>query len=368
MNSNAYNEELKRAASQMIADDGFIIAQYPKIINGDGIASLAALPFLSLYCHEANECLGGNIIEFSKESTVKDLRNGLKLSGERFNKALAAISSIDDEQDRVFRGKSIFKWLLLVGSIKYNNLGVYVSPDNRIVFNTHLGGYYLRKTNLGIEEQSQKAFQIGYILGSSAVTLYSHSIVFQKHFETVTTSVGKYGYIDFNTNSKDKPFSVLREKDLALYLLYLTSMIGAHQFFFKDCFPANSSWRFRQSYIMGHFVWQGLHIILKHYSAKGVASELNLSELETIVNDGRYLFPSKLRNCMMHYGFIDRKGPVIDENKYNPDILLFGLIETIYDEMDAITYMEKLNQYFDEAGRYLNKLFNIDKTKVKWDL
>ena len=28
MNSNAYNEELKRAALQMIADDGFIIAQH----------------------------------------------------------------------------------------------------------------------------------------------------------------------------------------------------------------------------------------------------------------------------------------------------------------------------------------------------
>ena len=368
MNSNAYDEELNRAALQLIADDGFIIAQYPKITNGDGIASLAALPFLSLYCHEANECLGGNIIEFSKESTVKDLRNGLKLSGEKFNKALDAISAIDAEQDRVFRDKLRFKWLPLVGSIKYNNLGVYISPDNRIVFNTHLGGYYLRKTNLEIEEQSQKAFQIGYILGSSAATLYSQSVIFQKRFETAAKPVGKYGYIDFNTNSSDKPFSVLHEKNLALYLLYLASMVGAHQFFFNDCYSANSSWRFRQSYIMGHFVWQGLHIILKHYSAKGVVSELNLSKLETIVNDGRYLFPSKLRNCMMHYGFIDKKGPVIDENKYNPDILLFGLIETIYDEMDAITYLKKLNQYFDEVGRYLNMLFNIDKTMVKWDL
>ena len=160
----------------------------------------------------------------------------------------------------------------------------------------------------------------------------------------------------------------MREKKLALYLLYLASMVGAHQFFFKDCFPTNSSWKFRQSYIMGHFVWQGLHIILNHYSAKGGVSELNLSELKTIVNNGRYLFPSKLRNCMMHYGFIGKDGPVIDESNYNPDILLFGLIETIYDGMDAITYMEKLDQYFDDVGRYLNKFFNIDNTMVKWDL
>jgi hypothetical protein len=71
---------------------------------------------------------------------------------------------------------------------------------------------------------------------------------------------------------------------------------------------------------------------------------------------------------MFHYEFIKGEEYSIKEEKYRPDILLFGLVETVFDGMTAKDYFIELRNYMDEVESYLKAWFNFDQSNINWDL
>ena len=76
----------------------------------------------------------------------------------------------------------------------------------------------------------------------------------------------------------------------------------------------------------------------------------------------------KVRYRKNSYDFYNGEEYSIKEENYRPDILLFGLVETVFDGMTAQDYFVELRNYMDEVESYLKEWFNFDKSIINWDL
>ena len=82
-----YGEKLKKASEQMIVRDGQIISSCLLDVPYKEIVSLLLLPYVGLYCKEAEEFLGRRVINSDVESQITDLRNSIKIFCEKYNKS-----------------------------------------------------------------------------------------------------------------------------------------------------------------------------------------------------------------------------------------------------------------------------------------
>ena len=69
-----YGEKLKKSSERMIIHDGQTISSCLLNIPYKEIVSLLLLPYVGLYCKEAEEFLGRKVIDSNVESQITDLR------------------------------------------------------------------------------------------------------------------------------------------------------------------------------------------------------------------------------------------------------------------------------------------------------
>lgn len=122
----------------------------------------------------------------------------------------------------------------------------------------------------------------------------------------------------------------------------------------------------RIEYIVAHYAWQGLRKIKQHFDSSN--SNLFSDDVSILLENGKKLFPSNFRNCMMHYDLCYDGVPAISKEYYNEKLKFFGLVESCFDGKSSSCFFDELRLYIQELETYLMSWFHVDPQKIKWDL
>lgn len=360
-----YGEKLKKASEQMIVRDGQIISSCLLDVPYKEIVSLLLLPYVGLYCKEAEEFLGRRVINSDVESQITDLRNSIKIFCEKYNKSEKQFILTDDKQDEYF--KDLLRFDFTKDMNIHYNLGIYFNGDHHVIGNTQLINFYLNSASLDGMNEKQNAFEIGYSLGVSITRILM--LLKQKPKKKALENIADFsiGYIDCNSNTTNAPFVYQDNKGLNLLLLHMLGLFGTCKYVIRNILDDKNTWVYRSEYIIYHNIWNGLRIVQAHFE-QGKTSIIDPQLLSKLVGAGRVFFPSSYRNCMMHYGLVYGDEACIKEEYYRPDIPLYGLVESCFDGKSAEDYYSGLRRYMDEVEEYLNGWFSFDPSRIQWDL
>ena len=354
---------LRECSEKLIKTDRITILQLINMGKNDGIFLLSLIPYFALYCRSVQEFTGNTIIEDEIDRQIYDLRNGLKLNSEKYNKVRKIALDIDNQQDKYFRSKLRFKITQKL-NIHYN-LGIYVNSGGQIIGNTQMLNYYLMLPALNNKDPRKRAYKIGKILGQKIFELntgFNNPKDFSLYFPQ--KSIPPYGYIDINTNTRNSFFAHPENKDINLIILHMLSAVGFSEHVLFNVLPFDNPWLCRTRYIVAHYVWTGLKKLIRHYQN----NDSNIFPLEKatyLFDKGQYYFPSDFRNCMMHYDFINNNVSAIKESCFRKDILFFGLTESCFNGLSTVEFYSQLKDYLHELEEYLSSWFIVDLNKIK---
>lgn len=328
------------------------------------IIGMVLLPYLALFFKEAQEQFSTCVIDKDLDEQLHDLRNSIKLLSGKYNKTETIFLEMDSQQDQFFKDLLTFDFTKEL-NIHYN-LGVYFDDKDNVVGDTQLLNLYLNSAFKDGKIQNDTAYNLGFSFGRSL------SLIRMKTHQKETASIKelesiKLGYIDFNTNVMDSVFVYNVNKGLNLFILHMLSMMGMSKYILQRMLATNNTWRLRCEYITAHNIWSGLRIISEHFKQNGY-EEIDVRIFNDLVEKGRGFFPSTFRNAMFHYELIKGEDYCIKEEYFRPDILLFGLVETVFDGKTAQDYFAELRDYMDEVESCLKEWFNFDYSTINWDL
>ncbi len=359
-----YKDTIVRKSKELIIKDGETIIQYALSVSKNGMTQLSLIPYMALFCRSAQEFIGSNYIPDDVDKQIKDLRNGLKLYAGKYNKGKKETLRIDEKQDREFRDELRFS-IMRKWNIHYN-LGVYFDMEGHIIGNTQNLNYYFDIPEININDKRERAFVIGKMLGEKIGTIINDLGGTINSLGTNTVNDSMCGYIDLNTNRKNRFFNKTFDKEINLIMLHLLSSIGFVEHVLLETLPSNDQWLMRVEYVAAHHTWLGLKKIKQHFAEEDKYS-LN-SDVSLLVDKGAYLFPSEFRNCMMHYDLCDKNGePTILEEKFDESIPFCGLVESCFSGKQWNSFFNELRNYIAELEEYLLTWFSVDKNKIKWD-
>lgn len=359
-----YKEMMIKKSKELILKDGETIIQYVLVASKNGMIQLSLIPYIALFCRSAQEFIGSNYIPDDVDKQINDLRNGLKLYSGKYNKGKKETLRIDEKQDTEFRSKLRFS-IMKKWNIHYN-LGVYFDKDGHIVGNTQNINYFFDIPEININDKQKRAFAIGKMLGEKTGALINELGGTINDFEIKELESSMYGYIDLNTNRKNKFFNKTFDKEINLIMLHLLSSIGFAEHILRESLPKNNQWLMRVEYVVAHYTWLSLKKIKQHFEGADKYSLNN--DLSLLVDKGAHLFPSEFRNCMMHYDLCDKNGePTILEEKFDESIPFLGLVESCFLGKKWDSFFYELRNYIAELEEYLLTWFSVDKNKIKWD-
>ena len=361
---NNYESKLKKCTELLITNDSKTISSLMLASKKPSIISMVLLPYLALFLKEAQEHFSTRVIDKEFDEQLDDLRNSIKLLSEKYNKTETKFLEIDFQQDQHFKDLLTFDFTKEL-NIHYN-LGVYFDNNGNVVGDTQLLNLYLYSAFKDGKIQKDTTYKLGVSFGKSL------SLIRMKTHQKKTASIKelesiKLGYIDFNTNVMDSVFVYNLNKGLNLFILHMLSMIGMSKYIIQRMLATNNTWRLRCEYITAHNIWSGLRIISEHFKQNSYEG-IDVSLFNDLVEKGRNFFPSAFRNAMFHYELIKGNDYCIKEENYRSDILLFGLVETVFDGKTAQDYYAELREYLDEVERCLKVWFNFDQSAINWDL
>ena len=360
-----YGEKLKKSSERMIIHDGQTISSCLLNIPYKEIVSLLLLPYVGLYCKEAEEFLGRRVIDSNVESQITDLRNSIKIFCEKYNKSEKQFILTDDKQDEYF--KDLLRFDFTRDMDIHYNLGIYFDGDGHVIGNTQLINFHLNSASLDGMNEKQNAYDMGYSIGVSVTRILM--LLKQKPRKKVLDNIADFsiGYIDCNSNTVNAPFMYQDNKGLNLLLLHMLGLFGTCKYVIRNILDDKNTWVYRCEYVIYHNIWNGLRIIQAHFE-QSKSSVTDPQSLSKLVEDGRVFFPSLYRNCMMHYGLISGDEACIKEEYYRPDIPLYGLVESCFYGKTAEDYYKDLRRYMDEVEEFLNGWFSFDSSRIRWDL
>lgn len=361
---NKYFKKLKKCSKQLIISDGEIISQLSLYSQNKVILSMLLLPYIALYCREAQLCLKIDVLDTEFDKQIIDLRNAIKLICGKYNKTEKSFLELDLQQDHVFKDMISNEYLKSLNLHK--NIGVYFDGDGHVVGDTQLICFYLNTADKSDLEQKIKSYKLGENIGR----LLSHiNLSVGQNYKPCYYQFEKIpiGYIDYNTNVENNLFRNKEYKGLNLIMLHMLGMLGTNKYILQRICPCDNVWEFRNEYIIAHNIWTGLKTIKEHFNIDK-STDIDFTLIKKLVNEGQILFPSSFRNSMMHYDLIHDGQPCISEDLYRSDVMLYGLVETNFDGKNAQEYLKELRSYMTEIEDYLNSWFIINKSCINWDL
>lgn len=354
-------EELSKRARELIFHDGLVLLKLVQEIQ-DGFFCLSWIPFAALYCKSAKELLDLSTTNKEIEQEVNDIRNGIKIFTEKFRKSKKMAVESDFHQDRLFSRTNLFYY-----ERRYYNLGIYFTEDRKVIGNTHLMDYYLNnKESEDLQELEKRAFYLGKGLASEiAIILENLNSYYRCDFNKIEiNSLPKIGYIDFNTNHDVVGFNELYTKDFNLILLHMLSAVGFINNVLIPVFKNKNIWALRILYITVHNTIQAL----KKNKHRILVEGMNSNELDDILNHSKEILSSSFRNCMMHYGLVDKNNcATVLKEFYNIKVPYYGLIESCFNEVGFMEYFSKLENFSRCIEKYLQSLLLIDDTNICFD-
>ncbi len=363
----SYKDLLKKCSKQLIEEDGKTLNNIVLSVCNDGMILLALLPYFALYCRSVQEFFGETIIESDVDKQINDLRNGLKIFSGKFSKGSEAALNSDKHQNKIFKDMLRFEFMKSL-NVHYN-LGVYIDAKGHIIGDTQILDYFLNCPSTCIDDQKIQAYTIGNILGYKMRYILNDLC----GVKIISTEVKihnslKYGYMDMNTNIKCDFFAKQVAKELNLIILHILSSIGFVEHVLIPMLPNGNLWALRIEYIAAHYAWSGLKKVKQHYDNNGQETSILTDNIDKMIDNGAFLFPSSFRNCMMHYDLCNKENVVILEKYYDDKIPLYGLVESCFVGKSYEDFSLELKHYVKRLEEYLLSWFQIDINKVKWDL
>lgn len=329
----------------------------------DSIFGVCIIPYMALFCRSYQEYAGIELINPEVDSEIYDIRNSIKIYGERYGRNIKRFITLDEEQDDKFKNELKFDFLKNMNI--HFNLGMFFTEDKKLIGNTQLIESMLGLQGLSEQEQHQKCFSLGYhlasVIGSVSEGLESFLSVPQI---TIKGQFPKFLYDDINTNKNDI-FNINFEKDENLFLLHILSNINFVKYVLCPLFEKNNLWIFRVKYISIYHAYKGI-VRMKSYMKSNRAEKLSLwKDADYIIEEGKNMFVSKFRNCMMHYNLNGDNKFSIAERKFSWDKPFFGLIEECFEGMAYGDYIERLEKLGDKIEEFITMQFDFEGIHLK---
>lgn len=289
----------------------------------DSIFCMRIIPYMALFCRSFQEYTEIELISPEVDAEIYDLRNSIKIYGERYGKNIKRFMTVDEEQDDEYKSQLKFDFLKNMNA--HYNLGMYFTEDKKIIGNTHLIESMLKLHGLSEEEQAQKCFSLGThlasVIGSVSSGLESSLPVPQI---TVEGQVPKFLYDDINTNSNDF-FNPNLEKNENLFLLHMLSNINFVKYVLCPLLAKDNLWLFRIKYITIYHAYMGI-VKIKGYMKNNGSERVDLwTDTDCIIEEGGIIFVSKFRNCMMHYNLNRDNKFSVSQNNFSWDKPFFWI-------------------------------------------
>lgn len=327
------------------------------------IFNLAFLPYYALFCQSFfDHCdLNDASVTFTQESAIKisDVRAALKLFHDGYKSNERKILSVDDIQDAEFKAQLRFPWLGRF-NIHYN-LGIYLDEKQHIISNTQYDTFVFQDRHCSNGSAGKDvAFNFGKGLGEVVGLVYA---ALAKVLPQINPSVRQVNiplyYKDFNTNRNFDLYPHLENgKEITLRILHLLSAINFVRFVIRAMIPVENPWQLRIKYITLYYVWKSIEKIESTFK-----NEVRLHSLLDSI-DGSSLLNAAFRSCMTHYGLSNKGQCAIKDECFDPNIPLFGLVESCYG-MSYLALNSKIDAAIDSISDTLADRLPFDFSGLK---
>lgn len=327
------------------------------------VFSMEVLPFYALFCRAFQEYCGVDFMKGNISSEIYDIRNSIKVYSKRYGQVKKEFLNVDENQNNHFRQNLRFDFSKEL-NIHYN-LGIYFDEGGNIVGNTQLIAEMLSVENVFDKSVGIRMFELSNAMSSIIMTISQklNASISPLKIE-IKDDVIKWRYMDINTNTELFFFKNEYEKDVNLYMLHIISNIGFVKYILSRKLTKSNLWFFRVQYIITYYSYMGMKKLCNHLEETRGDSVFVL-EMKNIINEGKDLFLSKFRNCMMHYGVENKSDMIIKEEYFDREKPLFGIIESCFKGMDFCRYQNKLLKIMDDIEHTLLQNFGIDGKQLK---
>lgn len=326
----------------------------------DSVFSMEVIPYYVLFVQSFQEYIGENFLQESMKKNFKDIRNYIKVYSNRFGKSLKRVTYVNDIQDKDFKNQLRFNFLKNTNS--YFNIGSYWTDTRVIIGNTQQLSDFLSIESMFDPMLKDRIYQMSYQIGSvvSSVRERFSNTLDYLDVDRPKKSVKINYYCDINTNKKNILFLQDTPKEQNLFLLHLLCSMNFVKNILRPLLIDGNIWMFRVEYIVSYYTLRALERFRNHY-INNEDKCVEIEELIKILNDGKKIFKTKLRNCMMHYS-IEGENVIMFEHIDKP---FYGIIESCFDGMSYQEYLVKLHDLSNNIINYLEKNFDFSSVKLK---
>ncbi len=347
------------------------------------IAGIALIPYMSLFCWEALDFFKKIGIDFNvKENdtfTLTDVRLKLKIFENKYSKAKNMILNCDYLQDYIFKNKLKFDFMK-AWNIHYN-LGIMFNDKKEIVGNSQYGYYIFQDNGLlkrkieyikSLIDTSNIIYEyapedylgygkyIGEIIGSF-LNYFEELNVPNINIQTNNINTDMF-YKDFNSN---KLYKSDDDKIMSLYLLHILTFINSTIRLLGECEKDDTGWWLRIYYIAYYYAIERLEDIKNHIKNNEI-DNLNFKKLLTQINLNKSFMNTEFRNCMMHYGLINKENKfLIEEQKFNLNIPMMGLVESCFNNINYFELKKNIKEELENISQVIDNILNINKSNLK---
>lgn len=352
-------------------------------IKENYIAGIALIPYMSLFCWEALDLFKKLGVDFNiKENdtfTLTDVRLKLKIFENKYSKAKNMILNCDYLQDYIFKNKLKFDFIK-DWNIHYN-LGIMFNEKKEIVGNSQYGYYIFQDNKLlkrkieyvkSLVDTSNIIYKfepeayigygkyIGEIVGSF-LNFFQELNVQNINIKTNKANIDMF-YKDFNSN---KLYKSEDDKIISLYLLHILTFINSTIRLLGECEKDDTGWWLRIYYIAYYYAIERLEDIKNHIENNEI-DNLKFKKLLTRITVNKSFMNSEFRNCMMHYGLINKESKfLIKEQKFDLDIPLMGLVESCFDNVNYFELKKYIKDELENISQTIDNILNINKSSLK---
>lgn len=326
----------------------------------DPIFIICAIPYYALFVESCEEYIKSNVFDEDTAKKLKFIRNNIKAYADRFGRTIRRIADVDEKQDSIFRNQLRFKFMQ-DWNFHYN-LGTYWTSDKNIIGNTQM-----LSDILGIEDPYTPGLGESQVNFARQISSYVTSIRdgFAESLPSVVVSRKSYGvripyYCDFNTNKKTIIRKIELPKEIQLLFLHLLCSLNFVRYVLADMFMSENTWFFRITYITTYYAYYALTKLNNHI-CNNADDCIGIFPIDNLLEEGKHLFLSDFRNCMMHYD-LQKRGVLSPGNLDKP---LFGLVDNCFPGQNYESYLLQLGTYRNKVCTYLEQYFDFSEIDLK---
>ena len=127
----------------------------------------------------------------------------------------------------------------------------------------------------------------------------------------------------------------------------------------------DTGWWLRIYYIAYYYAIERLEDIKNHIENNEI-DNLNLKKLLTQINLNKSFMNTEFRNCMMHYGLINKENKfLIEEQKFNLNIPMMGLVESCFNNINYFELKKNIKEELENISQVIDNILNINKSNLK---